>query len=110
MFDTLIVGAGIIGLTTACRLTEAGQKVLILDRKGMALETSGGIAGAFAFAYVEPLASPGILWKAPTDCLTRSGPCRCHYPMPRGCCAGSGTSDAPAALPVTVRRLRRKRG
>ena len=74
MFDTLIIGAGIIGLTTAFRLAEAGQKVLILDRKGMALEASRGNAGAFAFADVEPLASPGILWKAPGWLLDPLGP------------------------------------
>ena len=65
MYDQIIIGAGIIGLTAAFRLAEAGQKVLILDRKGMALEASRGNAGAFAFADVEPLASPGVLWKAP---------------------------------------------
>lgn len=74
MFDTLIIGAGIIGLTTAFRLAEAGQKVLILDRKGMAQEASRGNAGAFAFADVEPLASPGILWKAPGWLLDPLGP------------------------------------
>ncbi len=65
MFDVIIIGAGIIGLTAAFRLAEAGQKVLILDRKGMAEETSRGNAGAFAFADVEPLASPGLIWQAP---------------------------------------------
>lgn len=72
--DVIIVGAGIIGLTAAFRLAEAGQKVLILDRKGMAEETSRGNAGAFAFADVEPLASPGILWQAPKWLLDPLGP------------------------------------
>lgn len=74
MFDALIIGAGIVGLTAAYRLAEAGQSALILDRKGMALESSQGNAGAFAFADVEPLASPGILWKAPGWLLDPLGP------------------------------------
>jgi D-amino-acid dehydrogenase len=74
MFDVIIIGGGIIGLTAAFRLSEAGRKVLILDRKGMAEETSRGNAGAFAFADMEPLASPGVIWKAPKWLLDPLGP------------------------------------
>lgn len=74
MFDHIVIGAGIIGLTAAFRLSEAGRKVLILDRKGMAEETSRGNAGALAFADVEPLASPGVIWKAPGWLLDPLGP------------------------------------
>ena len=74
MYDVVVIGAGIIGLTAAFRLSEAGRKVLILDRKGMAAEASRGNAGAFAFADVEPLASPGVLWKAPGWLIDPLGP------------------------------------
>jgi D-amino-acid dehydrogenase len=74
MFDVIIIGGGIIGLTAAFRLSEAGRKVLILDRRGMAEEASRGNAGAFAFADVEPLASPGVIWKAPKWLLDPLGP------------------------------------
>lgn len=74
MFDVIVIGGGIIGLTAAFRLSEAGQKVLILDRKGMACEASRGNAGAFAFADVEPLASPGVIWKAPFWLMDPLGP------------------------------------
>lgn len=74
MFDVIVIGGGIIGLTAAWRLSQAGQRVLVLDRKGMAEETSRGNAGAFAFADVEPLASPGILWKAPFWLMDPLGP------------------------------------
>ncbi len=74
MYDQIVIGAGIIGLSAAFRLAEAGQKVLILDRKGMAEEASRGNAGAFAFADVEPLASPGIFWKAPGWLFDPLGP------------------------------------
>ena len=98
MFDALIIGAGIIGLSAAYRLAEAGQKVLILDRKGMALEASHGNAGAFAFADVEPLGAPGILWKAPGWLLDPLGP----LSMP--------LSYAPRMLPWLWRFWRSSRG
>jgi D-amino-acid dehydrogenase len=73
-YDTCIVGAGIIGLATAFRLTQAGQSVLLIDRKGMAEEASWGNAGAFAFADVEPLASPATLLRAPKWLIDPLGP------------------------------------
>lgn len=73
-YDACIVGAGIIGLSIAFRLVEAGKTVLIIDRKGMAAETSGGNAGALAFADIEPLASPGIIFKAPRWLFDPLGP------------------------------------
>jgi D-amino-acid dehydrogenase len=63
--DVAIVGAGIIGLASAFKLTEAGRNVVLLDRKGMAEETSRGNAGAFAFSDVIPLATSGVLGKLP---------------------------------------------
>ena len=63
--DVAIVGAGIIGLATAWKLQEAGRSVLLIDRKGMAEETSRGNAGGFAFSDVLPLASSGVLRKLP---------------------------------------------
>jgi D-amino-acid dehydrogenase len=63
--DVAIVGAGIIGLASAFKLVEAGRRVVLLDRKGMAEETSRGNAGAFAFSDVIPLATSGVLGKLP---------------------------------------------
>ena len=74
MHDACIIGAGVIGLSIAYRLTQAGQSVILIDRKGMAEEASRGNAGAFAFADVEPLASPGILWQAPRWLFDPLGP------------------------------------
>lgn len=63
--DVAIIGAGIIGLATAFKLQEAGRTALLLDRKGIAEETSRGNAGAFAFSDVIPLATSGVLRKLP---------------------------------------------
>ena len=45
-YDTIIIGAGIAGAATAYALTQKKQKVLVLDRKGIASGGSGA-AGAF---------------------------------------------------------------
>ena len=63
--DIIVIGAGIIGVTSALALQREGHRVRILDRKGVAAETSRGNAGAFAYTDIEPLATPGILRKAP---------------------------------------------
>ena len=45
-YDTIIIGAGIAGATTAYTLTQQNQNVLVLDKKGIASGGSGA-AGAF---------------------------------------------------------------
>lgn len=74
LHDHIVIGAGIIGLSIAFRLAETGGNVLIIDRSGMAEETSKGNAGALAFADIEPLASPGIMLKAPKWLFDPLGP------------------------------------
>ncbi len=74
MTELVIIGAGVIGITTALELQRRGYKVRVLDRKGVASETSAGNAGAFAFPEVEPLATPGIMRKAPKWLLDPLGP------------------------------------
>ncbi|CUH41860.1 NAD(P)/FAD-dependent oxidoreductase [Ruegeria atlantica] len=72
--QVVVIGAGVIGITTALELQRRGHSVLVLDRKGIAAETSAGNAGAFAFSEVEPLATPGIMRKAPNWLLDPLGP------------------------------------
>lgn len=72
--SVIVIGAGIIGVSAALALQERGHAVTLLDRRGVAEETSRGNAGAFAYTDVEPLASPGILLKAPKWLLDPLGP------------------------------------
>ncbi len=72
--EIIVIGAGIVGVTAALALQADGHRVRIIDRKGVAAETSRGNAGAFAFAEVEPLATPGIMRKAPKWLLDPLGP------------------------------------
>ncbi|WP_134680340.1 NAD(P)/FAD-dependent oxidoreductase [Paracoccus ravus] len=69
-----VIGAGVIGLSIAIALRARGLSVVVLDREGPAAGASAGNAGAFAFTDILPLASPGILKKAPKWLLDPLGP------------------------------------
>jgi len=47
LYDTIIIGAGIAGCCSAYTLQKKGQKVLLLDRSGVAASGGSGAAGAF---------------------------------------------------------------
>ena len=72
--DVVIIGAGIIGVSCAFALQAAGRSVIVLDRKGIAAETSAGHAGAFAFSDIIPLATKGMLAKVPKGLADPLGP------------------------------------
>lgn len=61
----LVIGAGIVGVSTAIWLQRAGQTVTLLDRVGPAGGTSYGNAGVLASGSVIPVTVPGLLKKAP---------------------------------------------
>lgn len=69
-----VIGAGIVGISVALKLSQQGHQVTVLDREGVAAEASQGNAGAFAFTDVLPLASPGIMRNAPKWLLDPLGP------------------------------------
>ncbi|MBN9581258.1 MAG: D-amino acid dehydrogenase [Afipia sp.] len=61
----VILGAGVIGVTSAYYLAKAGHQVTVLDRQpGPALETSFANAGQVSPGYSSPWAAPGIPLKA----------------------------------------------
>lgn len=72
--DVIIIGAGVVGISAALDLQRRGYAVRVLDRDGVAAGSSAGNAGAFAFPEVEPLATPGIMKKAPRWLLDPLGP------------------------------------
>jgi len=72
--DVLVIGAGIVGVAIALRLQQEGRKVLLVDRERVAAQASRVNAGALAFSDILPLASPGILRKAPKWLLDPLGP------------------------------------
>ncbi|PND20374.1 NAD(P)/FAD-dependent oxidoreductase [Sinorhizobium meliloti] len=72
--DVIVIGAGVVGLSAAIAVAASGLSVTVLDREGPAAGASAGNAGAFAFTDILPLASPGILKKAPKWLLDPLGP------------------------------------
>ncbi|ASY59860.1 MULTISPECIES: D-amino acid dehydrogenase [Sinorhizobium] len=61
----IVLGAGVIGVTSAYQLAKAGHEVTVIDRQqGPALETSFANAGEVSFGYCSPWAAPGIPMKA----------------------------------------------
>jgi len=55
---TIVLGAGIIGISTAWHLRERGHEVIVVDRQpGAALETSFANAGQISVSYCEPWAN-----------------------------------------------------
>ena len=60
-----ILGSGVIGVTSAWYLAQAGHEVVVIDRReGPALETSFANAGQISPGYASPWAAPGIPMKA----------------------------------------------
>ncbi|MDP1618060.1 D-amino acid dehydrogenase [Phenylobacterium sp.] len=60
-----VLGAGVIGVTTAYYLARAGHEVTVLDRRpGPAQETSFANAGEISPGYASPWAAPGVPLKA----------------------------------------------
>lgn len=68
---TVVLGAGLAGITTAWYLAAQGRQVTVIDRQGLpASETSyanaGMIAPGHAYTWASPRA-PGILWRSLRD-------------------------------------------
>ena len=71
----LVLGSGVIGVTTAYYLAKAGHEVMVLDRReGPALETSYANAGEISPGYSTPWAAPGIPVKAMKWLLMKHSP------------------------------------
>jgi D-amino-acid dehydrogenase len=61
----VVLGAGVIGVTSAWYLAKAGHEVTVIDRQpAAALETSFANAGEISPGYSSPWAAPGIPLKA----------------------------------------------
>ncbi|KQV80618.1 amino acid dehydrogenase [Massilia sp. Root351] len=71
----VILGSGVIGVTTAYYLAQAGHDVTVLDRQpASAQETSFANAGQISPGYASPWAAPGIPLKAMKWMLQRHAP------------------------------------
>ena len=74
--SAIVVGAGIVGLSTAWFLQERGVSVTVLDRVGVAAGASWGNAGWIAPALSFPLNDPRMLRYALRSLPKRAAPVR----------------------------------
>ncbi len=71
----VILGSGVIGVTSAYYLAKAGHAVTVIERQpGPALETSFANAGQISPGYASPWAAPGIPFKAMKWMVQRHAP------------------------------------
>lgn len=74
MAHILVVGAGIVGVSTAIWLQRAGQQVTLIDKAGPASGTSFGNAGVLAAGAIIPVTTPGLWKKAPFMVFDKNSP------------------------------------
>jgi D-amino-acid dehydrogenase len=77
-----VIGAGIIGITTAYELAMDGHEVTVFERRSAAAEeTSFANAGIVAPGYVTPWAAPGMPGKVLSYLFSRHAPVRLSLPL-----------------------------
>ncbi|MHA1524036.1 MAG: NAD(P)/FAD-dependent oxidoreductase [Alphaproteobacteria bacterium] len=59
--DTLVLGAGIVGLCAALALHQRGRRVVLVDRDPPGQAASFGNSGVVGPEFIEPLADPDLL-------------------------------------------------
>ena len=71
----LVIGAGVVGVTTAFELRARGLDVTVLERRpGVAQEASHGDSGLMSVACPGPRAQPGLPTRVLRDLLRRNSP------------------------------------
>lgn len=77
-----IIGAGVVGITTAYELAADGHQVTVFERHtAAAAETSFANAGVVAPGYVTPWAAPGMPGKVARYLLKRHAPVTLGWPL-----------------------------
>ncbi|HSV52515.1 MAG TPA: D-amino acid dehydrogenase [Burkholderiaceae bacterium] len=77
-----VIGAGVIGVTTAYELAVDGHEVTVFERRGAAAEeTSFANAGIVAPGYVTPWAAPGMRAKVLQYLFSRHAPVKIRWPL-----------------------------
>lgn len=77
-----VLGAGVIGTTTAYFLAKEGHDVVVVDRQsGAGQETSFANAGEITPGYASPWAAPGIPFKAIKWMFERHAPFKIRMPL-----------------------------
>ncbi|WP_110601997.1 NAD(P)/FAD-dependent oxidoreductase [Salinicola lusitanus] len=77
--DTIVVGAGLVGVTSALALARRGHRVRVLDRQAPGRGASYGNAGHLATEQVFPIADASILRALPGMLRDPMGPLRLDW-------------------------------
>ncbi|WP_110707191.1 FAD-dependent oxidoreductase [Salinicola sp. CR57] len=77
--DTIVVGAGLVGVTSALALARRGHRVRVLDRQAPGRGASYGNAGHLATEQVFPIADASILRSLPGMLMDPMGPLRLDW-------------------------------
>src|SRR3989339_1497272 len=72
--DVVVVGAGVIGLSCALALLDAGRSVRVIDAGRVGGGSSHGNCGTITPSHAPPLAAPGVLLRALRWMLTPDAP------------------------------------
>lgn len=85
MKHCVVIGGGVVGLTTAWALLERGHKVTLLERDDVVANgASQANGGQLSYRYVSPLADAGVPLKALRWLLDPDGPLRFQPCATRG--------------------------
>ncbi len=80
-----VIGAGVIGTTSAYELACDGHEVTVFERRGAAAEESSfANAGVLAPGYVTPWAAPGMPGKVARYLFSRHAPVKLSLPLSMG--------------------------
>ncbi|SDW00009.1 D-amino acid dehydrogenase [Marinobacter mobilis] len=77
----VVIGAGVVGVTSAYALARRGHQVTVVERlEGAGLETSFGNAGQRSYGVVYPWASAAMVRQALPWLVSTDGPLKMHLP------------------------------
>jgi D-hydroxyproline dehydrogenase subunit beta len=105
-YDAIVLGAGVVGASTAWHLAQAGLSVALVDAEGPAAAASGASDGAVSVASKKPgplarLATASLVY---TRALAETGPlAHAYHPRP-SYIFGSGP-DETAAIDALIAKL-----
>jgi D-amino-acid dehydrogenase len=70
----IIIGGGIIGVTSALNLQKRGFSVTIIDKESIAAGATAGNCGLMAVSEIIPISKPGVLAQVPGWLMDSEGP------------------------------------
>ena len=87
--DIVVLGGGVVGVTSAWYLAKAGHKVTLLERRdGVALKPAMPMRVRSPRVMLPPGLPPAFPSRRPNGCCKHTPPSRCAPPRIPASCAG----------------------